>query len=166
MRRAILLRILISLGIGLLLGTVISELGFHFQGDTTSRPPETVDLIIPPNTSQQVAQGVSVVPQDMVIVVGDTLRVRNQDSVTHNLGPLVIPSGATASITLNQVGSLAYTCSFEPTKYFGLDVQGALTLGIRLEGIIVAGVPMGTLLGLYSLIIWPIKKSGQTPAVS
>ena len=165
MRRAILVRVLISLAVGLVLGAVLSELGFHFQGNTTSRPPQTVELVIPPGTADRVSQGESVVPQDMVIVVGDTLEVRNQDSVSHTLGPLFIPAGSSARLTLNQVGNIAYTCSFQPTKYFGLDVQGALTLGIRLEGVIIAGVPIGALLGLYSLIVWPLKKPGSLPAV-
>ena len=164
MHRAILVRILISLAVGLGLGTILSELAFHFQANTTSRPPETVDLVIPPGTSAKVAQGVSDVPQDMVIVVGDTLLVHNQDSVAHSLGPLFIPAGSSASLTLTNVGNLAYTCSFEPTKYFGLDVQGALTVWIRLEGVMIAGVPMGALLGLYSLIVWPLKKPSVLPA--
>jgi hypothetical protein len=155
---------LISLAVGLVLGAVLSELGFHFQGNTTSRPPQTVELVIPPGTADKVAQGESVVPQDMVIVVGDTLDVRNQDSISHTLGPLFIPAGSTASLTLNKVGNIAYTCSFQPTKYFGLDVQGALTLGIRLEGVLIAGVPLGMLIGLYSLIVWPLKKPGSLPA--
>ena len=164
MRRAILVGTLISLAVGLVLGAVLSELGFHFQGNTTSRPPQTVELVIPPGTANEVSQGVSVVPQDMVVVVGDTLEVRNQDSVSHTLGPLFIPAGSTASLTLNQIGNIAYTCSFQPTKYFGLDVQGALTPGIRLEGVLIAGVPLGMLLGLYSLIVWPLKKPGSLPA--
>lgn len=166
MRKAILVRALTALAVGLLLGGVLSEIGFRFQGNTTSRPPQTVELVIPPGTSDKVAKGESVVPQDMVIVAGDTLTVRNQDSVAHSLGPLFIPAGSSASLTLSQVGNVAYTCSFEPTSYFGLDVQGALTLGIRIEGILIAGVPLGTLLGLYSLIVWPLKKPGQTPAAS
>ncbi len=158
--------ILISLAVGLVLGGILSELAFHFQVNTTGRPPETIDLVIPPGTSQQVSQGTSDVPQDMVIVVGDTLLVHNQDLVAHTLGPLFIPAGSSASLTLNHVGNIAYTCSFEPTKYFGLDVQGALTIWIRLEGVSIAGVPMGALLGLYSLILWPLKKSQPTPAVT
>ena len=163
MRTAILLRILLLVLVGILIAAVYSEVAFRYQGNTTSRPPQTVELVIPAGTSVKVAQGQSVLPQDMAIVVGDMLVVRNQDSVAHTLGPLYIPPGASASLTLNQVGNLAYACSFQPTQYFGLDVQDALTLGTRLEGILIAGMPMGVMMGLYSLIIWPIKRVAKPP---
>jgi hypothetical protein len=158
MRKALLVRGLIALAVGFLLGGLFSEIAFRLQGNTTSRPPRTIELVIPPGTSEKVAAGVGVVPPDMVIVVGDTLLVRNQDSVAHTLGPLVIPPASSAKMTLDQIGNLAFTCSFEPTKYFGLTIQEALTPGVRIEGIIIAGVPFAAVLGLYSLIIWPLKK--------
>jgi hypothetical protein len=157
--KSLLLRGLLALGVGLLLGTIFDEIAFRFEGYTTSRPPKTVVLTIPPGTSLQVASGSSVIPASMVIVVGDTLLVHNQDSITHTLGPLVIPPSSSAKMTLNQIGNLAFTCSFEPTKYFGLEVQEALTPGVRLEGVIIAGVPLGAVIGLYSLIVWPLKKN-------
>jgi hypothetical protein len=166
MRTSLLLRFLLTIAVGMILATVFSEVAFRLQGNTISRPPRTVELVIPPGTSAQVAQGASTIPQDLVVVAGDTLLVRNRDTVAHTLGPLYIPSGSSATLTLSQVGSLSYACSFEPGKYFGLTVQEALTLGVRLEGIIVAGVPLGILIGLYSLIVRPLKKPGNPPFVS
>jgi hypothetical protein len=156
--KALLVRGLIALAVGFLIGGLFSEIAFRLQGNTTSRPPRTVELVIPSGTSEKVAAWVSTIPSDMVIVVGDTLLVRNQDAVTHTLGPLVIPPDSSAKLTLNQIGNLAFTCSFEPTKYFGLTIQEALTPGVRIEGVIIAGVPFGAVLGLYSLILWPLKK--------
>jgi hypothetical protein len=60
---------------------------------------------------------------------------------------------------LDHIGNLSYVCSFQPTKYLGLDVKEALTIGTRLEGIFIAGIPLGILFGLYSMILWPLKKS-------
>ena len=37
----------------------------------------------------------------MSFVVGDTLVVKNEDSVEHQLGPLWIPAGSSASMPLN-----------------------------------------------------------------
>ena len=158
MLKALLVRGLIALAVGFLIGGLFSEITFRLQGNNISRPPRTIELVIPAGTSQKVAAGVSTIPQDMVIVVGDTLLVRNQDAIAHTLGPLVIPPGSSAKLTLNQIGNLAFTCSFEPTKYFGLTIQEALTPGVRIEGVIIAGVPFGAVLGLYSLILWPLKK--------
>ncbi len=143
-----------------------SELAFRWQGSTTSRPAKTVVLTIPPGTSVKVDAGQSVLPQDYVFVVGDVLQVNNQDSVVHTLGPLVVPPGTSASMALNHIGNLSYTCTFEPTKYLGLNVQAPLTLGLRLEGIAIAGIPMGILIALYSLIVRPVKRKDITPLAS
>ena len=166
MRRALLIRFLIGIAAGLLIAIPLSELGFYVQGNNTSRPPKTIILDIPPGTFAKVAQGVNVLPQDMTFVLGDTLVVTNRDSVAHTLGPLFIPAGSSASLILNHIGNLSYVCSFQPTKYQGLDVQDALTLTTRLEGIIIAGFPLGMLFALYSLILRPLKKSPPVPGVS
>ena len=166
MRTALLIRFLISITIGILIAIPLSELGFFLQGNLTSRPPKTIVLDIPPGTSARVAQGASVLPQDMTFVLGDTLVVQNRDSVAHTLGPLFIPSGSSASLTLDHIGNLSYVCSFQPTKYLGLNVVDALTFATRLEGIFIAGIPLGILFALYSLILRPLKKNSPTPGVS
>ena len=96
----------------------------------------------------------------MAFVVGDTLVVKNDDSSDHELGPLWIPAGTSASLSLDSVQSYAYACSFQPGKYFGLDVHEALTLGTRLYGILYSGLPLGLLIALYALIM-PVKKKEE-----
>ena len=166
MRRLFLIRLLTGIAIGILIAIPISELGFRFQGNTTSRPAKTIVLDIPPGTSTKVSNGVSVLPNNMDFVVGDVLVVNNHDSVVHTLGPLVIPPGSSATMPLNNIGNLSYTCSFQPTKYLGLNVQAALTLGTRLTGILIAGIPLGILLALYSLILKPLKIKDLPPKAS
>jgi hypothetical protein len=158
-RKALLIRFLICIAAGLLFAIPLSELGFYWQGNTTSRPPKTVEFDIPLGTSAKVAQGASVVPQNMIFVLGDTLVVNNHDAVSHTLGPLFIPPGGSASMKLDNIGDLSYVCSFQPTQYQGLEVQAPLTLATRLEGIFIAGIPLGILVALYSLILRPLKKS-------
>jgi len=165
-RKALLIRFLLCIAVGILIVIPLSELGFTMQGNTSSRPAKTIVLNIPPGTSNKVAQGTSVLPQDLSFVLGDTLVVHNQDSVAHTLGPLFIPAGSSASLTLNQIGNLSYVCSFQPTKYQGLDVQEALSLTTRFEGIFIAGFPLGILFALYSLILRPLKKKAPSPGVS
>ena len=157
LRKKIILRMLLCLLIGIVLAAIGSEVAFRLQGDTSSRAPQTIELIIPAGAAQKVAQGESILPASQTFVVGDTLLVHNQDSFTHNLGPLIIPAGSSASLKLDQVGNLDYTCSFQPTRYYGLDIQSALTLGTRLQASLVAGIPLGVLLGVYSLVLIPIK---------
>lgn len=163
MRTRLILRFLAGIGVGLLLAIPFTELAFRWQGNTTSRPAKTVVLTIPAGTSAKVDTGQKVLPQDYVFVVGDVLMVHNEDSVVHTLGPLVIPPGSSASMALNHLGNLSYTCTFQPTKYLGLNVQAPLTLGLRLEGIAIAGIPLGILFALYSLIVRPVKRKDITP---
>jgi hypothetical protein len=162
--RIILKRIAISLLIGLAIGAAISEITFIFLKET-ARPPETIILTIPPGTAESVARGEQPpsLPDNMTFVVGDSLVVRNQDSVDHQLGPLWIPNGAEANLRLGTVESLAYECSFQTSSYMGIDVREPVTLGTRVYGIFYAGLPLGILIALYSIII-PAKKDKKTPS--
>jgi hypothetical protein len=161
-RKDLVLRILLFAVIGVVAAAVISEVSFRLQGDTTSRDPQTIILVIPAGTAAKVAQGQTVLPAGQTFVVGDTLQVINEDSVTQTLGPLVIPPGSSASMKLDQVGSLSYKCSFQPTKYYGIEVQQGLTFGMRLEASLLAGLPLGVLLGIYSLVAKPLKPKDKT----
>jgi hypothetical protein len=161
MRKIVLARIVISLLVGIAIAGIVSELSYYFIGDTTSRAPQMVKLVIPAGTSAKVALGESVLPKEQNFVVGDTLVVINEDTVAHVLGPVFIPAGSSASLKLAQSEILSYTCSFQPTKIFGLNVHEALTLGTRVEGILISGLPMGFLLAVYSLVAWPLAPKRQ-----
>lgn len=153
-------RILISIVLGLLIGLTVSEVPFLFLQETARAPREIV-LTIPAGTSQQVARGEQPpsIPENMTFVVGDIFIVKNQDSVDHKLGPLWIPANSSAQLSLDQEESLAYECSFQPDKYFGLDVREPLTPRTRLFGILYVGIPMAILIALYSLVLTPKKEN-------
>jgi len=157
-------RILVSLLIGMVLGAAISELSFIFQHDT-ARPPQDVMLTIPAGTAAQVARGEQPpsIPQDMIFVVGDTLVMKNEDNVDHKLGQLWIPAKSTARLPLNEEENVAFECSFQLTNTFGLDVRQSLTFGTRMYGILIAGLPIGMLILVYSFVI-PPKKNENAPA--
>ncbi len=157
-------RILASLLIGLALGAAISEIPFIFLRET-ARPPKEITLVVPKGTAEKVARGEQPpsIPQNMTFVVGDTLIVKNEDSVDHKLGPLWIPANSSAQLSLDQEESLAYECSFQSRKYFDLDVREALTTGTRLYGMMYAGLPLGILLALYSAAL-PMKKKENVSA--
>jgi len=157
MRKIILTRTMISLLVGILIAGIISELSYQLIGDKTSRAAKVVELVIPAGTGAKVALGESVMPKEQNFVVGDTLVVNNQDTVAHVLGPVFIPAGSSASLKLARLENISYTCSFQPTKVFGLNVNEALTIDTRIQGILLSGLPMGFLLALYSLVAWPLK---------
>ena len=157
-------RTLISLGIGLLIGVLVGEIPFLFTRET-ARPPQKVEITIPPGTADRVAQGEQppTIPDSMIFVVGDVLVIHNQDAVDHKLGPLWIPASTSAQLALSQKENLAYECSFQPGKYLGLDVREPLTMGTRLYGILYAGIPLGVLIALYSFA-FPAKKKENAAA--
>jgi len=164
LRTALISRMLFFVVLGVVLAAFISEVAFRLQGDTTSRDPQTIQLVIPRGTSEKVAQGQNVLPAGQVFVVGDVLQVKNEDSVTQTLGPLVIPPGSSASMKLDKAGEMNYTCSFQPSQSYGIEVQQALTFGMRLQASLLAGLPLGVLLGVYSLVVKPLKPNTQSPS--
>ncbi len=156
-------RSLLLLVLGLIFGALLAEIPFLLfpQMNIATRPAQEILLVIPPGTARRVASGQQPpsIPQNMSFVVGDTLVVKNEDSVEHQLGPLWIPAGSSASMKLNTDQKYAFQCSFVPSKIFGLNVSEALTWDTRLWGIFIGGVPMAMLFVLYSLLIWPPKKA-------
>ncbi len=151
-------RLLLSLGLGFFLAWAMSEVTFVILKDQSDHVPQRVELVIPAGTAERVAQGESppTIPAEMAFVVGDTLVVKNEDSVAHQLGPVWAPPGASASLLLDQANSFAYACTFRPSRYLNLDVRPRVTLATRLQAVAFAGPPMAVLIFLYSLVIWPI----------
>ena len=158
-RTFVIKRILLSVVFGLLIGVTVSEVPFLFLRET-ARPPREIVLTIPSGTAEQIARGEQPpsIPENMTFVVGDRLVVTNEDVVDHKLGPLWIPANSSAQLSLNQEENLAYECSFQPGKYFGLDVREPLTPRTRIFGIIYVALPMAILFALYSLVVTPQKK--------
>lgn len=154
-------RILYSMLLGIVLGIILNEISFLFLRDT-ARAPRVVELVIPKGTADRVARGEKppTIPDSMNFVLGDTLLVKNEDTTDHELGPLWIPAGSSASLLLDTVQTYAYACSFQPGKYFGLEVHEALTFGTRVYGILYSGIPLGGLIALYSLTM-PAKKKEE-----
>jgi hypothetical protein len=163
MMRLIVQRVLIPMLLGILIAIGVNEFSFLFLKSEAGRAPQRIDLVIPLGTAEKVARGESnpALPDKMVFVIGDTLVVKNEDVADHRLGPLFIPVGTSASLTLSESDNVAFSCSFQPSRYLGLDVREPVTFSTRLYGILIAGIPLGFLLGLYSLVVWPLKRATQ-----
>lgn len=159
MTALLLRRFLIFVALGIVVAIGINELSFFFLRSDAGRGPDRIELIIPAGTAERIARGEPnpSIPNDMTFVAGDSLVVKNMDVVDHRLGPLFIPSGSSASLTLSDANKYAYACSFQDTQVFGMDVQEPVTAATRLYGILLAGIPLGLMLAIYSLIIWPLK---------
>lgn len=146
-------RISVSMLLGLIFGVLVSEGSILINPEHPTRPPETIELVIPPGTAQKVATGQAVpsLPVNLSFVQGDVLKVKNEDSSSHQLGPLWVPAGTTGVLNLQTPEQYSYACSFQPTKYIGLDVRPALTWEVRLQGILAVGLPTAVMIFLYSL---------------
>ncbi len=145
---------------------LVSELGLRMQGETAVRAPQEVELLIPEGTAAQVAAGQSppTIPFELSFVEGDTLVVVNQDTQSHTLGPLYVPAKGSASMRLDTADHFALACSFNASKFLGLNVRQATTLRTRLLGISFAAPPTAMLLFVYSLIVFPVKQpKNSTP---
>lgn len=151
------LRSLAGIAIGVLFAVVVSESSFFLLANKQSaeRKPEMIELIIPYGTSEQVKAGVynRSLPTDMTFVQGDVLIVKNEDVVTHQLGPVLVPAKASGVLELNQANNYTYSCSFQPTNSMGITVLPRLDSSSRVQGILAIGLPTGMMLALYSYLI-------------
>jgi hypothetical protein len=142
---------------------LISEGAFLIQKDADDRQPQTVELVIPPGTADRIAAGeaVSSLPEEITFVLGDTLLVRNQDDVDHQIGPVWVPPGRSASLEMEKPDRYAYACSFQPSRYLGLDVREPTTISTRLTALGLAVPPTTMFLFFYSLLLFPLNKEGE-----
>jgi len=157
-------RFIILFLISTVLVLVASEAAFLLIKDQSDRAPQTIELVIPTGTSEKIAQGQPVpsIPEEMVFVVGDTLLVKNEDTVDHQLGPLWVPAGASASLGMERPERLAYTCSFQSTNYLGLNIKPPTNIKTRLSALALAVPSTAMVLFVYSLIIWPLQPKNQS----
>ena len=153
-------RVALCLLAGLLAAWLLSEGAFLILRDGSDHAPQRIELVIPAGTGARVAAGEPPpsIPAELVFVVGDTLVIRNEDVVSHQLGPFWVPPGSSGSLELQQANQYSYACTFTPGRYLGLDVRPRVTLRTRLLAIALAGPPMGVLLALYSFVLFPLSR--------
>jgi hypothetical protein len=163
--RPYLKRFAIVVLLSLLGALVFNEVTYMLQKDKNDRAPRTVTLVIPAGTAERIANGGSEpsIPGTMSFVIGDTLAVKNEDSVPHRLGPVWVPAGATGSLVLKDANSYSYSCSFTPSQYLGIDVGQATDVTTRVAALAVSGPTLAGLLFLYSLLVFPVKSEKVNP---
>ena len=132
-----LVRLVITILVSVVVVAAINEGAYLFQKEKYDRPPKTIQMVIPAGTAERLAEGESIdsIPEKMVFVIGDVLEVINQDAVSHQLGPVWVPAGATGRLELNEPNRYAYSCSFSNTRYLGLDVRKPTGLDTRLSAL-------------------------------
>lgn len=152
-------RVLLSFLLGLVLAAITTELSYALL-KKENREPMVVEMTIPAGTAEMIRAGEAPleIPKDMRFVVGDTLKVINQDSENHQLGPLWIPANSSASQKLETEENMVVECTFQAGNYMGITVQEPVTWRTRISGIFFAGFPLGMMFAVYSGLVGGNKK--------
>lgn len=82
------------------------------------------EYLIPPGTAERIAAGeaIEIVPAELVVEVGDALRIVNEDSADHIVGVFFVAAGETLTQRFNSVAVLEGECSVHPSGSFTLRV--------------------------------------------
>lgn len=85
------------------------------------------DYRIPPGTAQRIAAGeeVEIVPAELVVQVGDAIRIVNDDTDGHVVGVFYVGAGETLTQRFERPGVLEGECSVHPSGSFSLRVVDA-----------------------------------------
>jgi hypothetical protein len=172
--RPYLKRLALIFSVCLVLVTAFNEITYLFQKDSADRTPQIIQIIIPAGTARRVAAGEPVpsIPPGLTFVAGDVLEVINQDQTDHQLGPLWVPAGSTASLAMDVPEKLSVACTFQADKVFDLEVRSVTTYGDRIKALALSVPTTTALVFLYSLAAAPIegkasqKKNAQPPAAA
>jgi len=164
--KAALMRLAVTFLIGLLVGVLVGEGAYWLLRGESENAPRTIEIVIPPGTAAQIAKGgAGPVLPPMVFTEGDVLVVRNEDNVSHQLGPLWIPPGSAASLNLDRPSAYSMACSFQSSQILGIDVRSRIRPIDRFQGILAVLIPTWMLLWVYSLVAVPLPENpaSQSP---
>ena len=97
--------------------------------ETTFADDETefaYDYVIPPGTGARIDQGeeIEIVPAELVVHVGEAIRIRNDDDRDHVVGLFFVAAGETLTQRFRSEGELSGTCTVHPSGAFSLRVIG------------------------------------------
>lgn len=83
------------------------------------------DYTIPPGTAGRIAAGqlIEIVPAELVVKVGEAIRIVNNDSEDHVVGVFFVASGETLTQRFNSEGVLEGECSVHPSGAFTLRIE-------------------------------------------
>ena len=82
------------------------------------------EYVVPAGTAERAAAGevVDLMPAEIVVRVGETLRIRNDDSYLAMVGPFVVGPGETLTHRFTEPGVIEGFCSLNAEGYFAVRV--------------------------------------------
>lgn len=151
--RSALKRLGITFIISMAFAFVVAEVSYQLGRSDSDREPRQIEILIPPGTADAIAQGQPGLGMpDMRFFEDDQIVVRNMDSVSHQLGPLWIPSGSSSVLTLDRPSSTSLSCSFQASQRIDIQVVARAKPSDRVLGILSIGLPTWMLIWVYTLI--------------
>jgi len=89
-----------------------------------SGKPANYDYFIPAGTASRIAAGrpFDIVPQHLDVKVGETIRIRNQDTVGAEVGVFFVGPGETVSMKFTKRGVLRGKCTIHRSGEFTINV--------------------------------------------
>ena len=154
-----LLRWAVSLGAGIALAGGLSLAAWFALSDGPARAPRTVELVIPAGTASRVQAGAFGPRLPASFVAGDTLVLRNEDSVEHRVGPYRVSPGVRTEVPLARAGSQSLLCTFHPQGIVGLTVRAGGNPLVVLWPTFLLGLPLGAVLGA----VWTVLSRLDPP---
>lgn len=160
--RAAFIRLGLTFVISAVFAFGISEISYQLVKDQGDRLPREVEILIPAGTAQRIANGEAgpLLPE-MKFVEGDQIIVRNQDEVSHQLGPIWVPPQTSSVMVLDRPNQYTLECSFQAGKSLDLDVLPRAKNSDRVLGIFSVGAPTWILAWLYSLVAIPLPENDK-----
>lgn len=154
-----LLRLTLITAVSFIFAFAFNEATYAMQKEPTDRAPTTFTVVVPDGTAARLEAGeqMNLLPEEITFVLGDVLEVKNEDSVSHQLGPIWVPPGATSRLNMEKADRFSYSCSFQSNRYLGFEVRPATTWGTRAVALFLTVPTLAVLVFLYSLALYPLK---------
>lgn len=85
----------------------------------------TFEYVVPYGTSVKIDQGqqVDLMPQQLDVKVGDSIRITNRDGRDYMIGPFFVTAGSTVAMRFTQAGQLSGVCQMNPEGQFLINVS-------------------------------------------
>ncbi len=153
---------------GIVVAGGLSLASWFLLSDGPTRAPGTIELVIPAGTAARIEAGGAPpsIPSELTFVVGDTLVLRNEDSVQQEMGPFAVPAGGTLRIPLRQASTQTFLCTFHPQGRVGLVVRGRTSPLWILWPTLLLGLPLGAAAGAVVTFLGRLEDSDEQAAVS
>lgn len=95
--------------------------------DASGQASYDYDFVIDPGTGDRISAGepVEIVPAELVVTVGESIRIVNDDDQDHYVGVFFVAAGETLTQRFGSAGVLEDLCTVHPSGSFRLRVVDA-----------------------------------------